>query len=36
LQECMALWDAGTHMSKTEWKAACKRTMVLEFPVNAP
>ena len=36
LQECMALWDAGTHMSKTEWKAACKRTMVLEFPANAP
>jgi hypothetical protein len=36
LQECMALWDAGTHMSKTEWKAACKRTMVLEFPANVP
>ena len=36
LQECMALWDAGTHMSKTEWRAACKRTMVVEFPANAP
>jgi len=36
LQECMALWDEGTHMSKAEWKAACKRTMVLEFPANAP
>jgi len=36
LQECMALWDQGTHMSKVEWKAACKRTMVLEFPANAP
>jgi hypothetical protein len=36
LQECMALWDAGTHMSKMEWRAACKRTMVLEFPANAP
>ena len=36
LQECMALWDAGTHMSKTEWKAACKRTMVLESPANVP
>jgi hypothetical protein len=36
LQECMALWDAGTHMSKTEWRAACKRTMVLEFPANSP
>jgi len=30
LQECMALWDAGTHMSKVEWKVACKRTMVLD------
>ena len=30
LQDCMALWDAATHMSKQEWKAACKRTMVLE------
>lgn len=36
LQECMALWDDGTHMSKAEWKAACKRTMVFEFPANAP
>jgi len=30
LQDCMTLWDAATHMSKQEWKAACKRTMVLE------
>ena len=36
LQECMALWDAGTHMSKAEWRAACKRTMVREFPADAP
>ena len=36
LQECMALWDSGTHMSMTEWRAACKRTMVLEFPANVP
>jgi hypothetical protein len=36
LQECMALWDSGTHMSKTEWRAACKRTMVLESPANVP
>jgi hypothetical protein len=33
LQDCMALWDASTHMSKQEWKAACKRTMV--FPDDA-
>ena len=36
LQECMALWDAGTHMSKMEWRAACKRTMVVESPADAP
>jgi hypothetical protein len=35
LQDCMALWDAATHMSKQEWKAACKRTMVFEFRDNA-
>ena len=23
--ECMRLWDAGTHMSKQEWAATCKR-----------
>jgi hypothetical protein len=23
--ECMKLWDAGTHMSKAEWSATCKR-----------
>jgi hypothetical protein len=36
LQDCMALWDAATHMSKQEWKAACKRTMVVEFPETSP
>jgi hypothetical protein len=35
LQDCMALWDAATHMSKQEWKAACKRTMVFDFPDEA-
>jgi len=25
LTECVKLWDAGTHMSKGEWRAACKR-----------
>ena len=35
LQDCMALWDAATHMSKQEWKAACKRTMVFDFPHDA-
>jgi hypothetical protein len=23
--ECMGFWDAGTHMTKAEWKAACIR-----------
>jgi hypothetical protein len=36
LQDCMTLWDAATHMSKQEWKAACKRTMVIEFPHTSP
>jgi hypothetical protein len=35
LQDCMALWDTATHMSKQEWKAACKRTMVFELPDDA-
>jgi hypothetical protein len=35
LQQCMTLWEAATHMSKVEWKAACKRTIVLEAPDNA-
>jgi hypothetical protein len=25
LNECMDLWDAGTHMTKAEWRAACVR-----------
>jgi len=24
---CMESWDAGTHMSRAEWKTACKRTV---------
>jgi len=27
LQDCLSFWDAQTHMSKTEWKAACARSM---------
>jgi hypothetical protein len=23
---CMSFWDAGTHMTKREWAAACRRT----------
>jgi hypothetical protein len=31
LQDCMGFWDAATHMTKPEWRAACKRSMA-EFP----
>ena len=27
LEECMSFWDAGTHMSKTEWRRTCQRTL---------
>ena len=27
LQACMDFWEPATHMSKTEWRAACKRTL---------
>jgi hypothetical protein len=27
LAECMANWDAGTHMSTDEWRRACQRTL---------
>jgi hypothetical protein len=31
LADCMGFWDAATHMTKVEWRAACKRSMK-EFP----
>ena len=27
LADCMSFWDVGTHMSKTEWRETCKRTL---------
>ena len=27
LGDCMGFWDAGTHMTKREWKAACERML---------
>jgi hypothetical protein len=27
LKDCMGFWEAATHMTKAEWKAACLRTM---------
>ena len=26
LADCISYWDPGTHMSKAEWRRACKRT----------
>jgi hypothetical protein len=26
LADCMSYWDAGTHMSKAEWRRTCQRT----------
>jgi len=31
LADCMGFWDAATHMTKVEWRAACKCSMK-EFP----
>jgi hypothetical protein len=31
LADCMGFWDAATHMTKVEWRAACKRSMK-DFP----
>jgi hypothetical protein len=27
LEDCMGFWDATTHMSKSEWRVTCLRTM---------
>jgi hypothetical protein len=27
VEECMATWDAGTHMTKKEWRATCERSL---------
>ncbi len=27
MPECMAAWDAGTHMNKTKWREVCARTL---------
>ena len=28
LEGCISFWDRATHMTKTEWKAACQRSIV--------
>jgi hypothetical protein len=27
LEECMAIWDAGTHITKSKWREICKRQL---------
>jgi hypothetical protein len=27
LGDCMSFWDPGTHMSKSEWRLTCQRTL---------
>ena|SRR5215813_1099094 len=27
LEGCIGFWDSATHMTKTEWKAACRRSI---------
>jgi hypothetical protein len=27
LRDCMSFWDRGTHMTKSEWRAACQRSI---------
>jgi hypothetical protein len=27
MQECMAIWDKGTHMNKEQWRRSCKTTL---------
>jgi hypothetical protein len=35
LADCMNFWDRGTHMTKAEWRAACKRTLARIGTVDA-
>ena len=28
LAQCLKDWDAGTHMTKKEWSAACRRLLI--------
>ncbi|MFA5902190.1 MAG: hypothetical protein WC829_24110 [Hyphomicrobium sp.] len=27
IQECMAVWDRGTHMTKAQWRRSCRTTL---------
>ena len=27
MQDCMAIWDKGTHMTKQQWRRSCKTTL---------
>src|SRR5262245_55388184 len=34
LEGCISFWDRATHMTKTEWKAACQRSIVHREEIN--
>lgn len=27
VEECMAIWDKGTHMTKVQWRRSCRTTL---------
>jgi hypothetical protein len=27
MNECMAIWDKGTHMTKDQWRRSCRTTL---------
>jgi len=27
MNDCMAIWDKGTHMTKAQWRRSCKTTL---------
>jgi hypothetical protein len=27
MDECMAIWEPATHMTKAEWRRTCRRTL---------
>ncbi len=35
LEQCIAIWDAGTHITKTKWREICKRQLKERSDLNA-
>ena len=32
IEDCMAHWDAGTHMTKAQWRTTCERIRAERLP----